>query len=330
LQREVHQPKIQTLPPPAFPAGIFRAPPCHPHHGRIGPVSSRGPRLPGLGGSFGGNSQASLAILEGMRARSSLAALSMAYLLAVQPLCGWWAEGHRIVAAIAEQRLNAKAQAAVAAILPAGETLESVSVWADEIRKARRETAPWHYIDIPTDAPRGDWAPYCPAEGCVMRILPQLIATLRDTTAPREKRDEALRFVVHFIGDMHQPLHAGERHDKGGNDVKVTFEGQALNLHAAWDGKLLQAWFKQDPEAELKLRQGAPPEERAALSAGTFDDWIWQSQALARENVYAPLDRCQCSTLDEAYLQQAIPVIRIQILRAGERLGRVLNEALGQ
>ncbi len=265
-----------------------------------------------------------------MRARSAFAALAMSYLLVVQPLAGWWAEGHHIVAAIATQRLNPQAQAAVAAILPPGETLESVSVWADEIRKDRRDTGPWHYIDIPTDAPRGDWAPYCPAEGCVMRILPQLIATLRDTTAPREKRDEALRFVVHFIADMHQPLHAGERHDKGGNDVKVTFEGHPLNLHAAWDGKLLEAWFKQDPEAEQKLRQGAAPEDRAELSAGTLDDWIWQSQALSRDNVYAPLDRCHCATLDQAYLDQAIPVMRLQLLRAGERLGRILNEALGQ
>ncbi|MGD0580060.1 MAG: S1/P1 nuclease, partial [Bryobacteraceae bacterium] len=147
---------------------------------------------------------------------------------------------------------------------------------------------------------------------------------------PREKRDEALRFLVHFIGDMHQPLHAGERHDKGGNDVHVTFEGHPLNLHAAWDGKLLEAWFRQDPEAEQKLKQGAPAEEREAMSAGTVDDWIWQSQAVSRDIVYAPLDRCQCSILDQAYLQQAIPAMQTQLLRAGERLGRVLNETLGQ
>ena len=254
----------------------------------------------------------------------------MSYLLVVAPLAAWWAEGHRIVAAIAEQRLNPKARAAVAAILPEGQTLESVSAWADEVRKERRETGPWHYIDIPTDAARGDWAPYCPEEGCVMRIIPRLIATLRDTAAPREQREEALRFLVHFIGDMHQPLHAGERHDRGGNSVHVSFEGHPLNLHAAWDGKLLEAWFRQDPAAEQRLRQGAPPRDREALSAGTLDDWIWQSQAAARDHVYAPLDRCQCLTLDQAYLEQAIPVLRTQLLRAGERLGRVLNETLGQ
>ena len=265
-----------------------------------------------------------------MRVIRCFAAASLSYLLSVAPLAGWWAEGHGIVAAIAEQRLNPKARAAVAAILPEGQTLESVAAWADEVRKDRRETGPWHYIDIPTSAGRGDWAPYCPEEGCVMRALPVLLKTLGDESAPREKRDEALRFVVHFIGDLHQPLHAGERHDKGGNDVHVMFEGHALNLHAAWDGKLLEAWFKQDPEAEQRLKQGAPEDERAAMAAGTLDDWIWESVAASRDHVYSPLDRCQCTTLDQAYLEQAIPVMRVQLLRAGERLGRVLNETLGR
>jgi len=245
--------------------------------------------------------------------------LSIGYLLVVYPAFGWWAEGHQIVAAIAAQRLNPKAKAALEAILPAGQTLESIAAWADEIRMERKETGPWHYIDIPTGAQRGDWSKYCPAEGCVATAIPK-----------REQRDEALRFLVHFIGDMHQPLHAGERNDHGGNLVKVTFEGQPLNLHAAWDGKLLEAWFKQDPKALAKLREGAPASEREALAAGSLDDWLWQSQAAARDAVYAPLDRCQCTTLDQAYLEQAIPVLRLQLLRAGERLGRVLNETLGQ
>jgi hypothetical protein len=103
-----------------------------------------------------------------------------------------------------------------------------------------------------------------------------------------------------------------------------------LNLHAAWDGKLLEAWFKSDPDARLKLRAGAQASERDALAAGSLDDWLWQSQAAARDAVYGPLDRCQCTTLDQAYLEQAIPVMRLQLLRAGERLGRVLNETLGE
>lgn len=265
-----------------------------------------------------------------MRFTRVFISLSIAYLLMVQAAFGWWAEGHRIVAAIAEPRLNPKAKAAIAAILPEGQSLESIASWADDIRKERKETGSWHYIDIPTAATRGDWSKYCPEGGCVVSEIPRMVKLLREETASREQRDEALRFLVHFIGDMHQPLHAGERQDHGGNLVKVTFEGQALNLHAAWDGKLMEAWFKLDPNAEARLREGAPAGERAALAEGSLDDWIWQSQAAARDAAYAPLDRCQCNILDEAYLKQAIPVLRLQLLRAGERLGRVLNETLGQ
>ena len=271
-----------------------------------------------------------LAILVNMRLSRVLTSLSMCYLSVGYPVFGWWAEGHQIVASIAAQRLNPKAKAAVAAILPDGQTLESISAWADEIRKDRKETGPWHYIDIPTGASRGDWSKYCPEQSCIAAVIPKMEKTLKDVSASREQRDEALRFLVHFIGDMHQPLHAGERQDHGGNLVKVTFDGQPLNLHAAWDGKLLEAWFKLDPDARLKLRAGAPASERDGLAAGSLDDWLWQSQAAARDAVYGPLDRCQCTTLDQAYLEQAIPVMQLQLLRAGERLGRVLNETLGE
>ena len=265
-----------------------------------------------------------------MRFRSLPVGLSISYLLICQSAFGWWAEGHKIIAAIAEQRLNPKAKAAVAAILPEGQTLESISAWADEIRRERKETTTWHYIDIPTDAARGDWSKYCPAEGCVASVIPKMINLLHDPSATRVQRDEALRFLVHFVGDMHQPLHAGERGDHGGNMVKLTFGGQPLNLHSAWDGKLMEAWFKLEPDAEKNLREGAPAGEQAALAEGSVDDWVWESQAASRDAAYGPLDRCQCSTLDDAYLKQAIPVLRTQLLRAGERLGRVLNETLGE
>ncbi len=265
-----------------------------------------------------------------MRIARIVASLSMCYLSMVNPALGWWAEGHRIVAEIASQRLNPKAKAEVAAILPAGQTLESIASWADDIRKERKETGPWHYIDIPTSESRGDWSKYCPEQSCVATAIPKMEGILRDAKATREQRDEALRFLVHFVGDMHQPLHVGERSDHGGNAVKVTYDGQALNLHAAWDGKLMEAWFKLDPDARKQLDAGAPSGERAALAAGSLDDWLWESLAVSRDAVYGPLDRCQCAVLDQTYLEQSVPVMRLQLLRAGERLGRVLNETLGR
>lgn len=264
-----------------------------------------------------------------MRLRSAASSLSICYLLMASPAFAWWAEGHQIIAAIAAQRLNPKAKAAVAAILPKGQTLESIASWADDIAKERKETSSWHYINIPPDAPQGDWTKYCPEKGCVAAATKEMEGVLRSKRATRAQREEALRFLVHFIGDMHQPLHAGERHDHGGNLVKVTFNGRVMTLHAAWDGVLMETWFKLDANARAELRKGAPEGERDALSAGTLSDWLWQSQKASREVVYGPLDRCHCTKLDRAYLEQAIPVLRLQLLRAGERLGRVLNETLG-
>jgi hypothetical protein len=265
-----------------------------------------------------------------MQLRHVLASLSICYLSIASPAFGWWAEGHRIVAAIAAQRLNPKAKTAVSAILPAGQTLESIAPWADEVLRERKETGCWHYINIPVGVPRQAWSAYCPEKGCVATAILKMEKILQDPAASRDERDEALRFLVHFIGDLHQPLHVGDRQDHGGNRLKVRFERQSLNLHAAWDGKLLEAWFKLDPEARMKLREGATENEQEMLADGSLDDWLWQSQAAARDAVYAPLVRCHCTTLDQAYLEQAIPVLRMQLLRAGERLGRVLNETLGQ
>lgn len=265
-----------------------------------------------------------------MRVGRVLASLSIPYLLMGQPAFGWWAEGHRIIASIAELRLNPKAKAAVTAILAPGQSLESIAAWADEIRKERKDTDSWHFINIPTGAARGAWSQYCPEDACIAAVIPKMEAVLRDTSASRERRAEALRFLVHLMGDLHEPLHAGERHDRGGNLVRIRFEGETTTLHAAWDGKLMQSWFREDPAADRSVRLGAPADERAAMAAGSLDDWIWQSQAIARDAVYAPLDRCHCRTLDHAYLEQSIPVLRAQLLRAGERLGRVLNETLGR
>ena len=265
-----------------------------------------------------------------MRVGRVVTSLSMSYLLMGQVCFGWWPESHRIIASIAELRLNSRATAAVAAILPPGQSLESIAPWADEIRIEGKKTGRWHYINIPTGAVRGAWSRYCPEDACIAAVIPKMEAVLRDESATRKRRAEALRFLVHLMGDLHQPLHAGERQDRGGNLVRVHFDGQAVSLHAAWDGKMIEAWFRQDPNADRNLRMGAPANERAAMTEGSLDDWLWESQEVARDAVYAPLDRCHCRTLNHAYLEQSIPVLREQLLRAGERLGRVLNETLGR
>ncbi len=135
-------------------------------------------------------------------------------------LQAWGREGHRLIAEIAERRLNQKALAAVAALLGPGETLQSVSAWADEVRPDRKETTTWHYINIPLTAPKADYRTYCPATGCVAGIIGEMESRLRNPSLSKKERYEALKFLVHFVGDLHQPLHCGDRGDRGDRTVE--------------------------------------------------------------------------------------------------------------
>src|SRR5262245_33377870 len=138
--------------------------------------------------------------------------------LAIAPCAsGWGVEGHNLVARLAAARLTPRASAQIAAILGPDTTLASIASWADQIRSTRKETGPWHYVDIPIDKPRLKDGRDCKDGNCVTVKIEQFQRILTDHNSSREKRREALEFVVHFVGDMHQPLHCSDNQDKGGN-----------------------------------------------------------------------------------------------------------------
>lgn len=256
--------------------------------------------------------------------------LSLAILVLCAPsLFGWGREGHRLIAGIAAQQLNAKARAEVAKLLE-GQTLESIASWADEVRPQRKETSTWHFIDLPLDIPRGDWRKYCPATGCVLEQIPEMESRLRNRNLAARDRAEALKFLVHFISDMHQPLHVGEKNDRGGNDVKVVFFNQPSNLHSIWDTAILARAEQRDPNLKVKLERKPGFFERRRLAKGSLEDWAWQSRDVSRDAVYAKLPAQRPAVLGEEYFDQAVPATELQIRRAGVRLARVLNEALGR
>jgi hypothetical protein len=114
----------------------------------------------------------------------------------------------------------------VAEILGPGTTLASISSWADQVRRTRSETGPWHYIDIPINQPHLDMKRDCPTGNCVIAKIEDFEKLLAAPASTAEQRKEALMFIVHFIGDMHQPLHCADNKDKGGNDVKLDFFGR--------------------------------------------------------------------------------------------------------
>jgi len=248
--------------------------------------------------------------------------------VAAAPLFGWGGEGHRLVARIADAQLTPAAKAQVAAILGPANTLMSIASWADDVRRDRKETGPWHYIDIQITVKHLDMARDCPKGDCVITKIADFRKALADPSTPPEARREALMFLVHFIGDMHQPLHCSDNKDKGGNDVKVVFFGQPSNLHSVWDTLLIG---RMKPEQELFVELSAESQKHAKKWAkGTVEDWAEQSHKESQKVVYGRLPKSAATPvpLDSTYERSADPLIKTQIAKAGARLARVLNEAL--
>ena len=245
------------------------------------------------------------------------------------PLFGWGTEGHSLIARIAEAQLTPAVRAKVVEILGPNVSMASVASWGDEIRRARAETGPWHYIDVPIDQPHLDMTRDCAKGDCVIKKIEDFEAVLRDANAPAVQRREALMFLIHFVGDMHQPLHDSDNKDKGGNDVRVVYKERNTNLHSLWDSGLLGNMGKEDELLPLYSKDSARHAKKWAK--GSVEDWAEQSHKEAVKVTYGKLPKTEKGTpvtITAEYEAKADPVIREQIEKAGARLAWVLNEAL--
>jgi hypothetical protein len=245
------------------------------------------------------------------------------------PALGWGPEGHSLIARIAEAQLTPAVHAKVVEILGPNVSMASVASWGDEIRRSRSETGSWHYVDIPIDQPGLDMARDCPKGDCVIKKIEDFEVTLHDPNTPAVQRREALMFLIHFVGDMHQPLHDSDNKDKGGNDVRVVYKDRNTNLHSLWDSGLLGNMGKEDELFPVYLRDS----ERHAKKwdKGSVEDWAEQGHKVAVKVSYGKLPKTEKGTpvtITPEYEAKADPVIRQQIEKAGARLARVLNEAL--
>jgi hypothetical protein len=245
-------------------------------------------------------------------------------LASIAPCFGWGRTGHQLVAKIASQFLNPRARTQVASLL-GPDTMESIASWADEIRAQRKETGPWHFIDIPITVRSGQWETSCPSEGCIVRKTDELVAFLRSGKGTPIERTEALKFLVHFLGDMHQPLHCGENHDRGGNDVPVVFHGKPTNLHSIWDVGILEQMVAQDPGFLTNPLEGLGWWTRWRMRHGTVPAWAWKSHDVSRDVVYGKLSPERPAPVANDYIAAASPVIHRQIQMGGVRLAAVLN-----
>ena len=245
----------------------------------------------------------------------------------------WGYEGHRIIAEIAEQFLEPEIAHRVRDLLAIENhtTLAEVSTWADEIRPQHPETRRWHFVSIPIHPNAGELSGYdavrdCPQQECVVAKIEEFERVLADPQASGRQRLEALKYVVHFIGDVHQPLHASNNDDRGGNDVAVTFMGQQANLHAVWDSGIIGPAVKGDERAYALLLAGdITLVERQQWSAGNAVSWANESYSIAVRVIYGQLPHS--GSLPDSYETGALPS-ESATSRAGVRLAMVLNECL--
>jgi hypothetical protein len=261
----------------------------------------------------------------------------------------WSAFAHQVTAGIADAELTPAARAEVRRILAKGAavdtpgcplaTLKDASVWPDCVRGLGDRfafSAPWHYQNIDICQPF-DINNNCPDGNCVTAQIPKQLAIVADHKASPAARAQALAFVVHLVGDMHQPLHIGEKNDRGGNDVLAAFGYKSpdrMNLHRIWDSDLAERALTEPPP----VTRFVPADRRKAHAQGSVEDWARESWELSRTIAYPNLrdypDTCpEKSTVralvDADYVAAATPVVKMQVERAGVRLAMLLNGALG-
>lgn len=253
-----------------------------------------------------------------MKSRLRFAVLIIAAGMLGQPLFAWGPIGHRIIGRIAQNHLTPEAARAVDALI-GPETLAQVSTWADFIKSdpAWEKASPWHYVDIPDGEtyatmkknPKGD----------VVWAIRHFSAVLRDPKASRSDKQVALKFLVHFVGDVHQPLHVGRPSDRGGNDIKVTWHGQPANLHQVWDSFMIDDQKLSYTEYAAFLDHPTPEQIKHWQDSGVLD-WVRESYDL-RKQAY-DIGNGQ---LGFKYTYKNLPIVEHRLLQAGVRLAGLLN-----
>jgi hypothetical protein len=262
-----------------------------------------------------------------MRLTSLISAAFLAPLLSMTvsatPALAWGAEGHQITGLIAEKHLSETAAAQIHQFM-GKEDLAQASTWPDEMRSAptdfwRHRAGHWHYVTVAGDDYQLSDRP---REGDAISALAAYSAVLRDPKRDKEEKRVALRFVVHIIGDLHQPLHAGaggDHNDHGGNDVPVVFLGRPMPLHGVWDYGLIEHRGLSSAAYASALSASITPAQVSAWSASSPEQWVHESIAL-RKTIYP-----QTHKLSEDYAQQHQAEVDERLEQAGVRIAAYLN-----
>ncbi|MEG3179153.1 S1/P1 nuclease [Sphingomonas sp. LT1P40] len=279
--------------------------------------------------------------------RTLLAAVALLASLVSTPALAYWEYGHETIASIAYKNVKPETRRAIDRLLarqalletptcPA-KTIEQASVWADCIKPLGPRFSyayNWHYQNVNICKPftlKGN----CPDGNCVSAQIERDVKLLQDKGVPAREKVMALAFLVHFVGDLHQPLHAGDKGDLGGNRARSDYGiygPERLNLHSIWDGWLAERAISTPPPVIVAYSA----EEKLLTGAGTVEDWSrenWQVAHKAYAAAYGG-DPCRADLpergkLDDAAIEELVPVLRLQVQRGGLRLARLLDEAFG-
>jgi len=234
----------------------------------------------------------------------------------------WGRTGHRVTGHIAEKHLTKKARKAIKDLLD-GNSLAFASTHADEIKSDRSFSSytPWHYVNYPLaksyqESEKSEFGDLITAiDGC--------IKILKDDKSSREDKVFYLKFLIHIIGDLHQPMHAGRASDRGGNDIQVQWFGNGSNLHRVWDTNLIETYGMSYYELGDELNRSTTKKERKAIQAGTVVDWLEESHDYANE-LYSSVNVGE--KLGYSYSYKYNPVLFERLKKGGFRLAMVLNE----
>ena len=238
----------------------------------------------------------------------------------------WGRTCHRVSAMMAESRLTPAALAAVRGLLQRSESLADSSTWADEQREVPK-SGPWHYVNVPISAARYD-PRFCSPEGCIVSKVGDFERVLSDPRASRAEKRQALRFLVHFIQDLHQPLHVGDTGSRGGNLVQVRFFGVGTNLHQVWDVRVMERHSTDETIWLRDLNALATPQMTAAWSKGSVEDWATESLAEAKLAYCLPRTQKLIPSgtkLGEDYCRFALPIIQQRLAQSAVRLATTIN-----
>lgn len=248
----------------------------------------------------------------------------------------WGPVGHAVIADVASAHIRPRTRAAVKQLLRHS-TMAGVSSWADVVREERPQTANWHFVDIENEnddyVAARDCAPSDRGD-CAIAAIERFRKVLADRTAPAAARAEALRFIIHLVGDIHQPMHSADHHDHGGNETQVAYCGQGSNLHRVRDSDMIQATGLTEEQYRAHIEgfvDALADAEVAHIQAGDPIAWVLEAHKAAVTRAYKiPANPGTKQDLCGDYTHRNLALVDQQLARGALRLAKILDDALGK